>query len=524
MARWTAGTGGRCQRGSVLLLTMIFLVLFASLAIAFHSAVGMNLQQSKNYTHAQEAQMAAESGMEFMLNRVRNVIIPGVEFEADPLLSVANGLAAVMDGTGNLGAGEVWIDQDGITIPCIPVTNGQSFSATLADVSADEIELVVTGQAGGVTRSLAMRLGVVENRQLLHYAVASSVRIIARGNIRVHGPVVSSWGREFYDGGPRNRHVFPLDIELGSNGFIEGGVGTTLSQQDFTGYSELGDTDFHDGMTSDNPDYDPLDDIQYNEPPAMELKVEDFDTSPLRAMTDVANLPAADLNGNKWVGHDGDGKPALNNVRVPKGTNPVFENCKFTGIIYIEVDEQTDCPSSSNQNRVTFKNCTFEGPIITGVPKKMDWNKNRMDFEGDTFFDGEMIQQALGGVTLMAPNYNVNIGDCNQQGVDSVSEIVGLVIGGCVDLRDKVRVHGTVVSMAEICDEDGNIIMGQSASWLTGTGVCGANLGNQSDGSEGGGDESNNDIDIWPNPDNVMPLGIKKKYSLCAIPDSYREL
>jgi hypothetical protein len=439
-------------------------------------------------------------------------------------VGLANALAERFDLTDNLGNGEVMIDATGINIPWIPIDQSKQFFTRLEEVSETEIDLIVTGQAGDVQRQLALRFTYNEDKTLLHYAFASSVRVIARGNVRVHGPILSSWGREFYDGGPRNNRVFPLDIRLGVDGFIDGSIGTTLSRDEFRGDPNLGDTDFYDGLYSDNAACDPCDLMVFNEPPAMDLDIEDFDTSPIREMTSTINLPAADVNGNKWQSHNGISKPALHNIRVPKGTNPVFENCKFTGVVFIEVDEDTDNPTSSNQNKVTFKNCVFEGPIITGVPKTMDWNKNRMDFEGNTFFDGQMIQQALGGVTLLAPNYNVNIGDCNMQGVDSVSEIVGLVVGGVVDLRDKVRVHGTVVSMADINDEEGNIIMGQSDRWLADGDVCGANIGNQSGGSEGGGDEGNNDIDIWPNPDNVMPLGVKKKYSLVPAADSYREL
>jgi hypothetical protein len=265
--------------------------------------------------------------------------------------------------------------------------------------------------------------------------------------------------------------------------------------------------------------------IEYDVPEeAMVLDTSDFDMDPLAAQA-TGSLGLPDSGSSTWNDHNGeDGNAsAFSNVKIPKGTNPTFNNCTFEGITFIEVDEDTDNPSSSNQNRVTFNNCTFKGPIITGCPKEMNWSHNRMDFQGDTTFDNAEIEAALGGVTLMAPNYNVNIGDTKGSGMDSDSVITGLVLGGVVDLRDKVYIHGTVVSMARMVQDDGSVIMGKSDSWLGTGSVCDSNLGNLSGGCEGGGDEGNNDIDIIPNPDNVMPIGIKKKYTVVAVRTTYYE-
>jgi hypothetical protein len=115
----------------------------------------------------------------------------------------------------------------------------------------------------------------------------------------------------------------------------------------------------------------------------------------------------------------------------------------------------------------------------------------------------------------MAPNYNVNIGGSEGGGGSGDSDVCGLVIGGVVDLYNDIAVHGTVISMAEIVDDDGNIIMGRNLSWLTGGGVCGANIGNL--------DGSSNNVHITPDPDNVIPLGIKKRYVVNPRADSYEE-
>jgi hypothetical protein len=128
-----------------------------------------------------------------------------------------------------------------------------------------------------------------------------------------------------------------------------------------------------------------------------------------------------------------------------------------------------------------------------------------------------MIQEALGGVTLMAPNYNVNIGGSEGGGGGSESTVVGLVVGGCVDMYNTLKVNGTVISMAHLVQDDQiNVAPGGGDSWLAGSGVCGSNLGNLNG--------SGNDIDIWPDPDNVMPLGIKRSYLISPKLTTYAEV
>ncbi|MFP4141219.1 MAG: pilus assembly PilX N-terminal domain-containing protein [Phycisphaerae bacterium] len=561
------------RRGIVTILALILITVFSSMAVVLAYQSDMNVRKAVNHADALSARLVAESGMaytEFLMQGLQqqkctatdpnmvdvvhahltDVLIPGFFADANSIVKDGNSIAVAY-----------------MNLP----ESGQKFKLDI-DIRVDPtdpnmhlLDLGVTGKSGSLQRELGMTYKVQVNKTLLKFAMSSSVRVVARGNVRVHGPIASAWGRNPKEG-VRNNKTHPLNLDLGPQGFIKGQLATTLSKEEFTG-TDSKDVDFHEGIVWDDDvfedpnyagpafsdQYDPNGGIRMNDPSysgpiftcdnardnpnealrsqieynvpeeAMTLDPGDFDMTPLRAKA-TGVLPPADL-GNKWTNHDGtDGNsPAFNNLKVPKGTNPTFENCTFKGITFIEVDEDTDSPKNSNQNSVTFKNCTFEGPIITGCPKTLDWNKNRMDFEGDTIFKSEMIQAALGGVTLMAPNYNVNIGDCRGNSMDSDSTIRGLVLGGVVDLRDKVRVHGTVVSMAKLVDSDGNILMNQSASWLKGGSVSDSNLGYLQGGSEGGGDESNNDIDIFPDPDNVMPTGIKKKYNVVPVRTTYYE-
>ncbi|MFP4053134.1 MAG: hypothetical protein ACLFV7_04640 [Phycisphaerae bacterium] len=572
MPALTVRPRSRARRGAALILALMLICICSTIAVGLNYSVDMNVRKAVNHADSLSARLVAESGMEYtaylmqglqqqqctavdpnmvdvVYDHLEDVLVPGFFADANSIVKDGNSIAVSY-----------------IDLP----DSGQKFRFTVqvsdAGDNTHELSLRVTGKSGSLERTLGMTYEVKVDKTLLEFAMSSSVRLVARGNVRVHGPVASSWGRNLKPG-VRNHKTHPLNIQLGPRGFIRGHLATRLTKDEFTG-TDSKDVDFHEGITWDDdvfdePNYDGpafadqydadggvrMDDPNYHGPvftcdnaednptdalrsqieyevpeSAMTLDPDDFDLAPLKARATAA-LPQPDHSNSTWRHRNGeDGNAAaFNNLKVPKGTNPTFENCTFKGITFIEVDEETDNPKNGNQNSVTFKNCTFEGPIITGCPKTMDWNKNRIDFEGDTKFRSEAIEATLGGVTLMAPNYNVNIGDCRGSSMDSESEIHGLVIGGVVDLRDKVKVHGTVVSMAKLVDSDGNILMNQSPSWLKGGQVCDSNIGNLHGGSEGGGDESNNDIDIIPNPNNKMPTGIKKKYTVTPLRTSYRE-
>lgn len=111
------------------------------------------------------------------------------------------------------------------------------------------------------------------------------------------------------------------------------------------------------------------------------------------------------------------------NVRIPEGTNALFENCTFVGVTYIEtetdcghvywnttgaLDEQppgsgtyvpkfpgltsamtgepvvTDTKVKSNNNR--FHNCTFIGSVHGDVPEAFTHYRNKLQYTGNTRF------------------------------------------------------------------------------------------------------------------------------------------
>jgi hypothetical protein len=571
-------THNNTRRGSAMIISILALVILAAIAASIGQMGGRQGLITDNQEDLMRARLAAESGVEFALLQMRSFVAPGGRNGIANILEPLSihfcelyGYENVDDpdsdlgcnghhehgkghlkGKGHLlgrcsrcrvGGGNpvIWDCQDqdfwheGDTLRIEPrVVSDISEFELLFEVSdttivegvryASQVQITATGYCGELTQVISMTYDIVKRTDLTHYGAYSSLRLVARGNAQINGPIRSDWGRMLIDRDGEDNDVWnastrPLDVSLSGDGYISGDLETSLSEDEFRGRMRDGDDDFVHGIRHDDNDVeqDMRGRVRYESDEAPLVTYEDFDTSELKAMTSASNLPDRDdfgdigaygIKGNHYQNKN------LHNIRLTKGTHARFENCTFTGIVYIEVDEDENTPTKSGQNSVVFDNCTFKGPVITGVPKRMDWRYNCMQFTGDTVFDGDEIEQALGGVTLMAPNYNVNIGGA-EGGGDNNSELRGMVIGGCVDLYGTLDIHGTVVSMAEVV-RDGEIWVspGGNENWVKSSGVCGANVGNL-DGSGG--------VTITPNPSLDLPLGMRMNYRLAPASSSYRE-
>lgn len=169
----------------------------------------------------------------------------------------------------------------------------------------------------------------------------------------------------------------------------------------------------------------------------------------------------------------------------------LFRNCTFEGIFYV------GNPSGIGTNNVRFENCTFNGPVITGVPPKFgteDWKKNCLYFTGDTVFNNTV----MGETTILAPNYNVDIGNATGD-----SAITGIILGGVVDVRGDATINGTIVSMADPLE------LGAMAGML--------------DTSIGISDAGGHTITINPSPENLLPVGMASKIIFVRDGNSYVE-
>jgi hypothetical protein len=193
------------------------------------------------------------------------------------------------------------------------------------------------------------------------------------------------------------------------------------------------------------------------------------------------------------------------NAHLPEGRQALFRNCTFEEVLYIDC-YKSSTSSSSYTNNVRFEDCTFNGVIVTDVPQPFHWRRNCLYFTGGaTFENTSSIQEA----TVLAPHFNVNLGNTNPVAGDS-NVLTGAIVGGIVDVRGNAQIYGTIVSMFDTTP--------YSSGYVTNIGAT----------LDDGGSETTElgdigTIEITPEEDMMLPSGITSPIVIEANQDTYSE-
>jgi len=171
-------------------------------------------------------------------------------------------------------------------------------------------------------------------------------------------------------------------------------------------------------------------------------------------------------------------------ARLLNDKNALFINCTFNDVLYVDCGKTT-----SNYNNVRFDNCTFNGTLVSNTPQSFNWQKNTLYFTGSATF-----QNTSADATILAPHFNVNLGNTNPvAGTDNV--LHGAIVGGIVDVRGNAEVFGTIISMADTSSYTSGYVSNIGATLLDG-------------GSETVSISDIGTINITPDPDKGIPSGI----------------
>ena len=221
------GARGRRWRGSVLLMSMVYMLLFAALASSMVAFSTGNMQVERAETDANRAIAAAESGMSFLQLQFKRISQPvikegSISRMAQPSLlwsgtnieglsgnnGVAVALATAFNGSGTFATSPVTAPSgtNPLNVPAISVdaanNDPSTFSLTVTWDSANpqtpagsNTSIVVlhctsTGSSHSVSRSVSMDIWV---QKTLKYAVYSNVAIQLGKNVRVVGDVASTY-------------------------------------------------------------------------------------------------------------------------------------------------------------------------------------------------------------------------------------------------------------------------------------------------------------------------------------------
>lgn len=273
---------------------------------------------------------------------------------------------------------------------------------------------------------------------------------------------------------------------------------------------------------------------------------------------------------------------SFNNVRIPVGTNAIFENCTFVGVTWVETTENVDDPNwnfagavepngvggyelqfegltadsegvtyantREVSNNIRFHDCTFLGSIAGDVPSEFTHWRNKIQVTGESRFfidpddpdvadqsDAVVLQAILNSIdpvareeltrsSVLMPGWSVEIGTFQNDETVGV-KLKGTIVTGLLDLRGVVDVHGAILSTYRPVEGEGALFYGGEAdAFNTTLGYFGPE-----DGDEEGIDDTlklfngYGRISLRANPDAPMPDGVP--WPITIVPDgsSYKE-
>jgi hypothetical protein len=184
------------------------------------------------------------------------------------------------------------------------------------------------------------------------------------------------------------------------------------------------------------------------------------------------------------------------NVKIPKGTNALFKNCKFVGVTFVEstvanadplyayagiqesdgTQKYPDKIASVNgsdvsdtktlSNNIRFEGCTFEGSVVTDAPDEFTQTRNKLAFTGKTKFvidDSTVLTDSekvlFKRSTILAPHYSVELGTfVNPYDSNEVVNLTGTIVAGLIDMRGQVKVTGTIITTFEPKADTGPVL------------------------------------------------------------------
>ncbi len=534
----------RRQKGATLLLSMIFVLVFSALATSLATLSGSNVQVASNHHKVNTTLYAAQSGLECAKYLVSTVALAetGTNYVTDTQADQV--WSALCQHVQNQAL-------DGQTVPSacqftdaggtgdelvVPAMNfGSSdvgFSLRFYRYHSDrrKIKMQSTGANSGLTRHISMEMEITKDREVLNYAIASRGRMWLTGKTTIHGDLFSAWDRASI--APYNmtdesavlgtlNTVLTLDqidaqsyhletLDANDNPIDVNGAPLETNYEDryYGPYDEV--HAYHEGINYSQP---------YQDMPGMDIS--DYNTD---EYTDtLASIPSSGDRVTEYFPHaaghydypSSSGSLRLtrhvyenqtfSNTLLPCGRQALFKNCTFEGVLYVDC-YKSSTSRTSYTNNVRFEDCTFNGVIVTDVPQPFNWQRNCLYFTGAATFNNESsVQEA----TILAPHFNVDLGNTNPQQSDN-NVLTGAIVGGIVDVRGNAQIYGTIISMFDTTP--------YSSGYVTNIGAT----------LEDGGSETTElgdigIISITPEEEMMLPSGITSPIIIKPNPTTYSE-
>lgn len=369
----------RSHRGSALLVVLVFVAVFATLAVGYLSAANANLQGAKLQAVSRRAQVAAESGLVFIRSVLPELDIADTETAADTLQALADGLNSRYQDL-LFGGAVATVEGDSVLLPAVILNfpEGQArFQLRLVAQSDNDYQTQSVGGAGQCSKAVAAGFRAERDSTFLaRFGVASRSRIKMTGNASIQGANDASEGSVL-----STTYSRETAIDMTGNIDISGDVSITNPSGEIrmVGHAEIGG----DVM------------VGVSEP-----TFPDVDTTIFEPYATNTVGPGTPTSGNQY----------FENIRILANTNPTFSgNTTIRGVVYVE-----------SPNKVRFTgNLDLVGVVVVEQPEEdeeLDLDDHYMKFTGncttggvsalpsDPQFDG---LRDLTGSFILAPGYEV---------------------------------------------------------------------------------------------------------------------
>ncbi|NLT76015.1 MAG: hypothetical protein GXX98_05785, partial [Planctomycetes bacterium] len=217
-------------KGTALILSMLFVLVFSALAVSFATLSGSNVQVASNQHRVNTSLYAAQSGLDCGRYLVNTVLLDQTNLnyvsdtQAEKVWSdlCAHVAAQGLDGkTVAYDANELTIE--GMTLNGSDATFAVRFCRDAADPKT--IVLQSTGSHNGATRTVGITMSITKDREILHYAMAGRGRMWLTGDTTIYGDIFSTWN---------NKYVSPFNTT--SETSILGKVNTVIQKDSLGSY------------------------------------------------------------------------------------------------------------------------------------------------------------------------------------------------------------------------------------------------------------------------------------------------
>ncbi|MHC4229308.1 MAG: pilus assembly PilX N-terminal domain-containing protein [Planctomycetota bacterium] len=348
--------------GTVLILSMIFVVIFSALAISMLALSSTNAQLASNQHKVDYALASAGSGLEVERYWLNRVMMPSTTPEASYLSTI---VSLVKDDLTAEGITNITVSDSGAFAPVVlNSTNGQNFEGQL-DIDANSpntLHLQASGGAGQVSRTIGVSFDIDDYKwPIFNYGMATKGPINYTGNPTT---LVASenWEADIYV--ESSGSAIAIDIEGNTNFQGDITIGNPAANADFGGDVQIAGESGQDAI--DNH-------VTIGEDEYVEFPVPDTNQFEVFA-TGMVIDSSTDPNFFGDPNNPGTGNATLINAKIVAGTNPTFYcNALIQGILYIE-----------SPNVVIFSsNVLLQGIIVGDGDVTADPITDKIDFLGN---------------------------------------------------------------------------------------------------------------------------------------------